>query len=429
MGLKSTFLPQEFLSLVRDGKTLPGKDIKSFIDGIATGATSKEQIGAFVMAVRLSGLSKTNIVDLTCALRDSGDVLDWELPEPIGPIVDKHSTGGVGDNVSLILAPIMAACGAYVPMISGAGLGHTGGTLDKLSSIPGYKINADNKLFKRVVRDIGCAIIGQTEELAPADKILYATRSATAAVDSVALITASILSKKLAEGLDALVLDIKCGNGAMMQNKQQAETLANSLVEVAKGAGVKTSAIITDMNQALASAAGNALEVINAIKMLKGESNDARLRTVTLDLCAELLAISGLVKNKQQGYEKAKSVLENGKAAEKFAQMTKALGGPNDIIDNMDKYLPTAPIIKDIKAEKSGKITKINARNIGMAVIVLGGGRKTPKDKIDYSVGFDHLAELGQKINKGDILARIHANDEASAKEAGNILKSAYTIN
>lgn len=424
MEHKTTFLPQEFLAQARDGKNLNAQDIHAFINGIKTGATSPAQIGAFVMAVRLSGLGKNNIVDLTCALRDSGDVLRWDLD---GPVVDKHSTGGVGDNVSLILAPILAALGAYVPMISGAGLGHTGGTLDKLSSIQGYKIDADNHVFKNVVTNIGCAIIGQTDALAPADKVLYATRSATAAVDSIALITASILSKKLAEGLDALVLDIKSGNGAMMQTKTEAEELASSLVEVARGAGVKTSALITDMNQPLASAAGNSLEVINALNLLKSESHDLRLKDVTLKLCAKLLADCELAVDEQQGYEKAKTVLENGMAAEKFAQMVSALGGPNNILEN-DTCLPKANIVQDIKAEKSGVIKTIDTRSIGMAVIVLGGGRKKPDDKIDYSTGFDNLAELGTKINQGDILARIHAADKDTAFEASKMLRASYII-
>jgi len=420
----TTFLPQQFLAQIRDGISPPATDIQTFVAGITTGATSKAQIGAFVMAVYLNGLEKDDIVTLTKAVRDSGDVMKWDLD---GPVLDKHSTGGVGDNVSLLLGPVIAACGGYVPMISGQGLGHTGGTLDKFNAIPGYNVNADNVLFRNTVKDIGCAIIGQTHTLAPADKTMYAIRSATASVGSLPLITASILSKKLAEGLDGLVLDIKCGSGAFMNNFGDAKALAKSLIAVANGAGVKTSGLITDMNEPLASAAGNAVEVRNVINHFFG-TRDARLHEVTIALCADILVSGGLALNISEARTKVEAVFDNGKAADVFARMVTALGGPSDLMQNPDKYLETAPIITDIKADRCGVISAIDTRAVGMAVIVLGGGRKLPDDKIDYAVGFDQIAPIGRKIEKGDVLARIHARSNSHADEAGNMLKRAYTV-
>ncbi len=421
----SVFLPQEFIAQIRDGGQVTNADIKRFIQGFANGQTSQAQIGAFAMAVRLSGLPPHSIVALTEALRDSGDVMAWDLD---GPVLDKHSTGGVGDNVSLLLGPIIAACGGYVPMISGQGLGHTGGTLDKLDSIPGYRVDADNDLFRKTVSEVGCAIIGQTGHLAPADKTLYAIRSATACVDSVPLITASILSKKLAEGLDALVLDIKCGNGAMMTDVGAARTLAGSLIDVANGAGVKTTGLITDMNQSLASAAGNALEVMNVIEYFNNTARDQRLHQVTVGLCAEMLVSSGLAPDLKAANSKVESVIHNGRAAGVFAKMVAALGGPKDLLENPDKYFPPAPVVQDIYANTDGVISGIDTKAIGLAVIVLGGGRKKPEDTIDSRVGFDHLATLGQSVGKGDVLARMHAADEDSAHGASKILEHAYSI-
>lgn len=420
----STFLPQQFLGQIRDGEKPSAADIQTFIKGIGTGETSPAQIGAFVMAVYLKGLERDEIVTLTKAVRDSGDVMQWDLD---GPVLDKHSTGGVGDNVSLLLGPVIAACGGYVPMISGQGLGHTGGTLDKFSAIPGYNVNADNALFRATVKDTGCAIIGQTGALAPADKVMYAIRSATASVGSLPLITASILSKKLAEGLDGLVLDIKCGSGAIMDNFENAKALAKSLIEVANGAGVKTSGIITDMNEPLASAAGNSVEVRNVINHWRGK-RDARLHEVTVALCADMLVSGGLANDATDGRAKVEAVFNNGKAAEVFARMVTALGGPSDLMDKPDKYFPAANLIGDITAETSGIISAIDTRKLGMAVIVMGGGRKSPNDEIDYTVGFDNIAPIGTKISKGDVLARIHASTHSQAEEAGAMLKKAYTL-
>jgi thymidine phosphorylase len=375
------------------------------------------------MAVYFRDMSPPECIALTEAMRDSGTVLDWSALD--GPVLDKHSTGGIGDNVSLMLAPILAACGTYVPMISGRGLGHTGGTLDKLDSIPGYATAPDNDLFRRVVRQAGCAIIGQTADLAPADRALYAIRDVTATVESIPLITASILGKKLAAGLDALVLDVKTGSGAFMPTLDRSRALADSLVAVANGAGLKTAALITDMNEPLASAAGNALEVRNAVDFLTGARQDARLRQVTLALATAVLQLSGFAGDAGAA---AEASLASGRALERFAEMVRLLGGPADFTGHMDRHLPTAPLVRDGVADRSGVVAAIDARGIGMAVVALGGGRTLPADRIDHAVGFDRLAGLGAVVTPGTPLARLHARDEARAAEAERRLRAAYRI-
>jgi thymidine phosphorylase len=361
-------------------------------------------------------------VALTEAMRDSGTVLDWSDLD--APVVDKHSTGGVGDNVSLMLAPILAACGCYVPMISGRGLGHTGGTLDKFDAIPGYQTAPDSALFRKVVRESGCAIIGQTADLAPADKLLYAIRDVTGTVESVPLITASILSKKLAAGLGALILDVKTGSGAFMPTLEKSRALAESLVGVANGAGLKTGALITDMNEPLASADGNGLEIRNAVEFLTGHHQDPRLREVTLALSAAALDLAGI----SDGLARATRALESGAALEHFSKMVALLGGPADFVSNMDQHLAAAPIIRDVPALGSGIVTAIDTRAVGMAVVVLGGGRRLPSDSIDHAVGFDRLASLGTRLEAGDPLARIHARDAATADAAASRLQQAYSF-
>jgi len=421
-----SFLPQVFIEKIRDGKTPAQAEMQNFISGIKDGSVSHAQVAAFAMAVYFNPLAMPERIALTKAVRDSGDVLSWDDID--GPVLDKHSTGGVGDNVSLLLGPAVAACGGFVPMISGQGLGHTGGTLDKFNSIPGYTTVPSNEVFKQTVRDIGCAIIGQTGSLAPVDKTIYAIRSATATVESVSLITASILSKKLAAGLDGLALDIKCGNGAFMQSHTQAKELALSLVEVANGAGVKTSGLITDMNQPLASEAGNAVEMRGVIDHLTSARRNSRLHDVVVALSAEMLVHGGLAADLDAGRTKVQAVFDNGKAAEVFAKMVTALGGPSDILEAADKHLEAAPLIKDVVATQSGYVSSIDTRAVGLGVVVLGGGRKRPDDTIDYAVGFDRLAALGSKVSKGDPIARIHARDEAALQEAGKKLQTAYMI-
>jgi thymidine phosphorylase len=416
-----SFLPQETIIRKRDGLALTPQEIKAFIQGLVAGTVSEAQAAAFAMAVLFRDMTTPERVALTEAMRDSGTVLDWsDLP---GPAVDKHSTGGVGDNVSLMLAPILAACGVYVPMISGRGLGHTGGTLDKFDAIPGYNTSPDNDLFRRVVRRAGCAIIGQTADLAPADKRLYAIRDVTGTVESIPLITGSILSKKLAAGLSALVLDVKTGSGAFMPTLEKSRALADSLVSVANGAGLRTGALITNMNEPLASAAGNALEVRNAVDFLTGRHRDPRLLEVTLALCAEALVLSGFSGDARAACEAA---LASGAATERFASMVTELGGPADFIEDMDRHLEPAPIIRDVFAAGTGLVTDIDTRGVGMAVVALGGGRRLPTDRIDFAVGFDRLAGLGARFDPTSPIARIHARTEAAAEEASSRLRAAY---
>jgi thymidine phosphorylase len=418
-------LPQEIIRKKRDGKALTSDEIAFFVEGLANETVTEGQVAALAMAVFFNGMSRDEAVALTLAMRDSGDVLAWDLP---GPVVDKHSTGGVGDNVSLMLAPIVAACGAYVPMISGRGLGHTGGTLDKMDSIPGYVSKPANDLFRTTVRDVGCAIIGQTGDLAPADKRFYAIRDVTATVESIPLITASILSKKLAAGLQALVLDVKAGNGAFMARGRDAAALATSLVEVANGASMATTALITDMNEPLASAAGNALEVVNAVDFLTGRMRDPRLLEVTLALASEMLVAARLSGSPVEGEAMARRVLESGNAAETFNRMVAALGGPKDFVANCRRHLPEAPVIRAVPAPANGYVTGIDTRAVGVAVVALGGGRVRPGDAVDPAVGLSGLVSVATDMRAGDPLAMVHARTEASAIAAIAAVQAAYAI-
>ena len=421
-----TFLPQEIIRRKRDGIALSGDEISFLVAGLTDGRVTEGQVAAFAMAVFFQDMDKDERVALTLAMRDSGDVLEW--PDAGGPVLDKHSTGGVGDNVSLMLAPIVAACGGIVPMISGRGLGHTGGTLDKLDSIPGYTTQPDNDLFRRAVAQAGCAIIGQTGDLAPADKRFYAIRDVTATVESVPLITASILSKKLAAGLEGLVLDVKTGSGAFMAGLDEARQLARSLVDVANGAGLKTTALITDMDQPLASAAGNAVEVLNAVRFLKGDHRDRRLEKVVLALVAEMLKSGGLESDDEAATASARKALETGAAAERFQAMISILGGPSSFIDRPEDHLPQAPIVRSVTAERAGSVTAIDTRAVGVAVIALGGGRMRAADPIDHSVGLTDMASVAQDVNAEAPLAVIHARDEAGFDRAAEMIRKAYTI-
>ena len=421
-------LPQEIIRTKRDGRALSGEEIAAFIDGLTSGAVSEGQAAAFAMTVFFRGMNIDERVHLTRAMKNSGVTLDWREADLPGPIVDKHSTGGVGDNVSLMLAPMLAACGAYVPMISGRGLGHTGGTLDKLDSIPGYVSQPDLALFRRVVAGAGCAIIGQTADLAPADRRLYAIRDVTATVESIALITASILSKKLAAGLQALVMDVKTGSGAFMPTLEGSRELAGSIVGVANGAGLPTAALITDMNEPLASAAGNALEVLNAVDYLTGARRDVRLHAVTLALGAELLTLSGLAADRFNARAALERALASGAAAERFERMVALLGGPADLLAAARDRLPRAPIVVAVAPERAGFVTAIDVRAVGVAVVELGGGRARASDAIDPAVGFSELAGLGAEVSHDRPLARVHARDEAQVRAAAGRLRAAYAL-
>ena len=421
-------LPQETIRRKRDGAALDAAEIETFIAGLTSGAVTEGQAAAFAMAVFFRGMNLDERVALTRAMMRSGAVIDWREAGLPGPILDKHSTGGVGDNVSLMLAPMLAACGAFTPMISGRGLGHTGGTLDKLDSIPGYVAQPDLALFRRTVAEAGCAIIGQTADLAPADKRLYAIRDVTATVESIALITASILSKKLAAGLQGLAMDVKTGSGAFMASLEGARDLAQSLAAVAAGAGLPTISLITDMNEPLASAAGNAVEVQNAVDYLTGAKRDPRLHEVTLALGAELLALGGLAENAASGRAAMEKALASGAAAERFERMVALLGGPGDFLAKARKLLPVAPVIVAVRPARAGFVEAIDARGVGMAVVALGGGRSRPADPIDHAVGFTGLAGLGAAVSRDAPLALAHARDEAQAMAAAERLAASYRI-
>ena len=421
-------LPQEIIRAKRDGLRLGRDEIEFFVRGIADQSIASEQVAAFAMAVFFRGMDMDERVDLTRAMMRSGEVLDWSGANHAGPILDKHSTGGIGDNVSLMLAPMLAACGAYVPMISGRGLGHTGGTLDKLEAIPGYAAKPDNALFRKVVREVGCAIIGQTASLAPADQRLYAIRDVTATVESIPLITASILSKKLAAGLSALVMDVKCGSGAFMPTLEGARELAQSIAAVATGAGTPTVALITDMNEPLASAAGNAVEVVNAIDYLTGARRDPRLHEVTLALAAEPLVTRGLARDLAEARAQLQRALDSGAAAERFERMVAALGGPAGLLGDARRRLPVAPVIRPAPTPRAGFVQAIDARAVGLAVVELGGGRRRASDSVDPAVGLTELAGVGTELRAGEPLALVHARDEAAAAEAAKRLTGAYRI-
>jgi len=419
-------LPQEIIRRKRDGGDLAEAEIASFVEGVSSGAVGEGQAAAFAMAVFFRGMTPPETVALTRAMTRSGATLAWDgLP---GPVLDKHSTGGVGDAVSLVLAPAVAACGGFVPMISGRGLGHTGGTLDKLASIPGYDTQPDNALFRAVVAEAGCAIIGQTADLAPADRRLYAVRDVTATVESIPLITASILSKKLAAGLHGLVMDVKCGSGAFMADLSAARALATSLVEVAAGAGLPTSALLTGMDEPLADTAGNALEVRYALAYLTGWRREPRFHEVVLALGAEMLALGGLAASLDEGRRRIAEVLESGAAAERFARMASALGGPSDLMERPDGHLAAAPVRSDAPAPREGVVRSIDARRVGLAVVALGGGRTRADGAIDPAVGLTDLAPVGARVGRERPLALVHARSPDEAQAAAVALAAAYEI-
>ncbi|MGS0674718.1 thymidine phosphorylase [Shewanella sp. 0m-4] len=422
------FLAQEIIRKKRNAEVLSTEEIQFFVNGITNNTVSEGQIAALGMAVYFNDMNMDERIALTTAMRDSGTVLDWKSLDLNGPIIDKHSTGGVGDVISLMLGPMAAACGGYVPMISGRGLGHTGGTLDKFDAIPGYNTEPDSALFRKVVKEAGVAIIGQTGDLVPADKRFYSIRDNTATVESISLITASILSKKLAAGLDALAMDVKVGTGAFMPTYEASEELARSITAVANGAGTKTTALLTDMNQVLASCAGNAVEVKEAVDFMTGAYRNPRLYEVTMGLCAEMLVLGGIASTEAEARVKLNAVLDNGKAAEIFGRMVSGLGGPADFVENYSKYLPDSQIIRPVYADKAGFASAMDTRELGLAVVTLGGGRRKPGDTLDYSVGLSKVCALGDEINADKPIAFIHAQSEDAFAEAQAAVKKAIHI-
>lgn len=414
-------LPQELIRKKRDKQELSADEINTFIKGITNGEIADCQIASLTMAVFLNGMTKAEITALTLSMRDSGNILKWD--DLNGPAVDKHSTGGVGDKVSLMLAPLLASCGAYVPMISGRGLGHTGGTLDKFDSIPGYQTCPSNELFRKTVKEVGCAIIGQTGNLAPADKKIYAIRDVSGTVESIPLITASVLSKKLAAGLDYLIMDLKCGNGAFMGSLEDAQALAKSIVSVANNAGTGTKALLTDMNQVLGTTAGNAVEMLEAVNYLKNINIDPRLDSITMELTANLLVQAKLFTTVEAAKQQLRQNLETGKAVEIFARMVSALGGPNDFVENPEKYLPASQLKLPVFAETSGYISGMNTRNIGLGVVALKGGRTNPNQSIDYATGFSGFCQIGDHVDEETPLAFVHAENESDYEQAAETIR------
>lgn len=422
-------LPQEIIRRKRDGHELSDQEIAFIVRGIHDGSLSEGQVASFAMTVFFRGMTTAERVALTLGLAQSGIILDWRDLDLGGPVIDKHSSGGVGDKVSLMLAPVVAACGAYVPMISGRGLGHTGGTLDKLASISGYETQPDIATFRRVVRDVGCAVIGQTDELAPADRRLYAVRDVTGSVESIPLLVSSILSKKIAEGLDGLVMDVKCGSGAFCDTEPMARDLARSLVDVAGRAGLATVALITDMDRVLGRDVGNALEVAETVAYLTGDgTREPRLHEVTMKLAGEMLALGRLADDPAAGRHLAESALASGRAAEVFARMVSSLGGPSDFVQHPGRYLPRAPVIRACTAERAGHVVGMNARQVGIAVVALGGGRRHADDAIDSSVGLTEVIDIGTSVRPGSPLCIVHAATDDAADEAIAIVRRAIHI-
>jgi len=410
----------------RDGGTLTEEQIRFLVAGLADESLPAEQVSSLAMAIFLNSMSFEEAATLTLGMARSGSVLDWSDQALDGPVVDKHSTGGVGDKVSFLLAPIAAACGCYVPMISGRGLGHTGGTTDKAEAIPGYNTAPDFETFKRVVRDVGCAVIGQTADLAPADRRLYAIRDITATVESIPLITASILSKKIAAGLDALVMDVKVGSGAFMPSYEKSVELARSIIATAARADLKTSAVLTDMNEVLGTTAGNALEIAESMAYLRNDCRDSRLDEVVMALCAEMLLLSGIDDDAERARERCEAAVTSGRAAERFDAMCRALGGPVDFVADYRKHLVQAPVVKAVYA--SGYLAKIDVRAVGNVIIELGGGRRRVGDALDLSVGLSSVARVGTLLDKETPLAVIHAPSEDAATMAEQLLLDACAI-
>ena len=405
--------------------TLTDAQIQFFVKGLTDESIPAEQVSALAMAIFLNSMTFEEAGKLTLAMAQSGSVLEWQDLELDGPVVDKHSTGGVGDKVSFMLAPIAAACGCYVPMISGRGLGHTGGTTDKAEAIPGYNTAPDFAEFRKIVKDIGCAIIGQTEDLAPADRRLYSVRDVTGTVESVPLITSSILSKKIAAGLDALVMDVKVGTGAFMPTPERARKLADSIISTAAMADLKTHVLITDMNEVLGRTAGNALEIAETVSYLRNDEREPRLDVIVLGLCAEMLVATGIEEDRAAATRKCDEAVSSGRALEIFSKMIAALGGPTDFVENSERHLVAANVVRPMHAE--GYLTTVDTRGVGNAIIELGGGRRRVGEALDLSVGFSEVASIGTLLDNDTPLAVVHAADESDAAKAEALLRAACT--
>ena len=420
-------IPQEIIRKKRDKFSLSEEEVKLFVNGLIDNSFSDAQIAAMSMAIFQNGMTAEETVWMTHAMKDSGDTLEWEDIVDSDLVCDKHSTGGVGDKTSLLLAPILAACDLFVPMISGRGLGHTGGTLDKFDSIPGYNTKPDIDIFRKVVKDVGCAIIGQTSNLAPADKKLYSIRDTVGTVESLPLITSSILSKKIASGLNTLVLDVKVGNGSFNSTLEIAQNLAHSLVNVAKGAGLECEAILTDMNQVLGRSAGHSLEVKECIEYLVSNKRDPQLEIITNELTSSILMMIKKI-TKEESVKQINTVLDNGKAAEKFERMIHALGGSKSFLNTYEKELSNNMYTKDINLGKQGWIKEIKTRELGLLLIELGGGRKQVDDKINYHVGYDNVLGVGESIDGSTPVIQVLANSKDDFDKVKNSIINCFVV-
>ncbi|HEX5459249.1 MAG TPA: thymidine phosphorylase [Steroidobacteraceae bacterium] len=412
----------------RDGLRLTPGEIEFFVRGLKDSTLPAEQVAAFAMAIFYRSLDFGETGALTTAMANSGARLRWDELRDRGPVIDKHSTGGVGDKVSFLLAPIAAACGCFVPMISGRGLGHTGGTLDKLEAVPGYRSMPTIEEFRRVVGSAGCAIIGQTDDLAPADRRLYAIRDVTATVESIPLITASILSKKIAAGLDALVMDIKTGSGAFMETLDEARELARSIIGVASTTGLQTRALVTDMSQTLGWTVGNALEIAEAVEFLTGGKREPRLEEVTLSLVAEMLVLGKVADDHPQARARAEAAVRSGEAAQRFERMIAELGGPTDLLTRTTRYLPLAPIIEPVFPRAEGYVASVDARAVGNLLVGLGGGRCVAGEALDLAVGLSDVSAIGTRVGKGRPLAVVHARSPEQVSQAAEALRAATVL-
>lgn len=420
--------PQDVIRKKRDGQSLSREEIEFFISGVTSGRIADYQVSALLMAIYLNGMDRNEQQILTEAMLNSGNILDFsDIPKPKA---DKHSTGGVGDKTSIIIAPLVAACGVCVPMISGRGLGHTGGTLDKLESIPGYSVNLSATEFKKVLQDVGYAMAGQTAELAPADKKMYALRDATSTVEAIPLIVASIISKKGAAGLDAMIIDVKVGNGAFMREESRARDLAHALVNTGNSCGIKTRALLTDMNQPLGAAVGNSLEIKECIEILRGEASEgaAPVLDISLELSAHMLVLANVEETIEAARERLQGVLRSGEALECLRRNIAAQGGEPRVCDQPDAFLPLVRESVKVESPRSGYIISVDTTEIGHSIAAIGGGRVRIEDKIDPTVGFISELKLGEQVRTGETFGVVYCADEDAAKEAARRIQAAYHV-
>lgn len=424
------FVPQEVIRKKRDREDLSAAELKLFVDGTVSGAVSEGQIGAFTMAVYLNGMSRAERVAYTLAMRDTGRVIDWSEVGLSGPtIVDKHSSGGVGDEkVTLIVAPLVAACGIRIPNMSARGLGHTGGETDLLAAVPGYDFAPPSRIFMEAVRDIGCAVIGPTPELAPADNPIFRNRDVCSTVESIDLITGSIMSKKLAAGSNGLVMTVPFGTGAFMKTAARATDLADSLIDVANGVGIPMVALISDLTQILGDSVGNALQMHEVVRFLTGAYREPRLEETVLALAEEIVLMGGLAPDRAEARRLAAERLDDGEAARRFSRMIAAFGGPADFVERPEAHLPVAPVIGPVFPERDGIVQSMDCFAIGMAMVSLGAGRTRPDDPVDDAVGVSGVSRVGTAVGSARPLLTLHARSEQRWHAAAQAIRTAIAV-